>query len=280
MARTFIGAGGNSIAADIYGPDGGSPVIFLHGGGQSRSAWKGAALAAGRAGYHAMSIDLRGHGESSWITTGDYRFAAYADDIAAIAAELGRPCALVGASLGGRAAILAAATYPLLISAILLADVAPRINDAATREMRDFFARSRRGFESVEDAAGTLAQLRESRGAKDPGKLLPYLRQENDRFHWRWDPRFAADEFIYHPGEIDDLEAAARRIAIPALLVRAGLSTVVTPEHLESFRRLIPHAEVREAPGIGHMLTGDANDAYGPMILDFLNRQIGALPTN
>ena len=41
---------------------------------------------------------------------------------------------------------------------------------------------------------------------------------------------------------------------------------------LDAFKRASPHIEARVAHGIGHMLTGDANDAYAPMILDFFKR--------
>ena len=35
---TFIGAAGNKLVADVFG-DRGSPVLLLHGGGQTRHAW-------------------------------------------------------------------------------------------------------------------------------------------------------------------------------------------------------------------------------------------------
>ena len=66
------GFGGVEIAGDSWGDPGGSVVILQHGGGQTRHSWKGAGEALGAAGYHAVAIDARGHGDSSWAGEGNY----------------------------------------------------------------------------------------------------------------------------------------------------------------------------------------------------------------
>ncbi|CAN5364885.1 alpha/beta fold hydrolase [soil metagenome] len=264
------GADGVTIAADGYGDPASPSVVFLHGGGQSRSAWRGAARMVAEAGYYALSVDMRGHGASDWAKDGDYHFASYARDVAEIARPLGR-VALVGASLGGRVAILAAARDPGLVAAIALADVAPKVDEEATREMCHFFRSTSQGFGSLEEAAASLSTLTESR----PGpaeKLRPHMREEDGRLFWRWDPRFVDERFMYDPLELAELEVSAATLRLPVLMIRAELSVVVRPEHLAEFHALVPHAELAEAKGIGHMLTGDANDAYAPILLEFLER--------
>ena len=58
-------SGGLQVAADIYGTKG--PLVVLqHGGGQTRHAWKGAGQKLAEAGYLAVSLDARGHGDSDW----------------------------------------------------------------------------------------------------------------------------------------------------------------------------------------------------------------------
>ena len=42
--ETFIGAEGNRLAVDVYG-DHGHPIVLLHGGGQTRHAWRNTAYA-------------------------------------------------------------------------------------------------------------------------------------------------------------------------------------------------------------------------------------------
>ena len=100
---TFIGAAGNKLIADVFG-DGGSPVLLLHGGGQTRHAWHKTAQEIARKGHTAYALDQRGHGDSDWVVSGAYEFADYAADAKVVAAELtrrsgARPIA-IGASLG------------------------------------------------------------------------------------------------------------------------------------------------------------------------------------
>ena len=45
----FKGAAGNTLVADVYG-DTGQPVLLLHGGGQTRHAWRHTAEHLARAG--------------------------------------------------------------------------------------------------------------------------------------------------------------------------------------------------------------------------------------
>ncbi|MBI3704231.1 MAG: alpha/beta fold hydrolase, partial [Rhizobiales bacterium] len=107
---TFIGADGNKLVADVFG-DSGTPVLLLHGGGQTRHAWFKTAEEIARKGHTAYALDQRGHGDSEWVVNGAYEFSDYAADARAVAAELTRrsgekPIA-IGASLGGIAALLA-----------------------------------------------------------------------------------------------------------------------------------------------------------------------------
>ena len=66
------GAGRNRLAGDSWGPAQGPLVVLQHGGGQTRHAWKRVGIALGGAGYHTVSFDARGHGDSDWAIDGAY----------------------------------------------------------------------------------------------------------------------------------------------------------------------------------------------------------------
>ena len=68
---TFVGRDGLHLVADVLGPDDGPPVILLHGGGQTRHSWHGTATTLADRGWRAVSLDMRGHGESHWDPDGD-----------------------------------------------------------------------------------------------------------------------------------------------------------------------------------------------------------------
>ena len=60
------------LAADRWGPRTDDVVVFLHGAGQSRRAWDDAAEAVAAIGWHAITVDHRGHGDSEWPIEADY----------------------------------------------------------------------------------------------------------------------------------------------------------------------------------------------------------------
>src|SRR3546814_13054403 len=67
----FEVAEGVVLAGDAWGEPDAPPVVLLTGAGQTRHAWgqTGEALAA--AGFRAIAVDHRGHGDSTWPTGAD-----------------------------------------------------------------------------------------------------------------------------------------------------------------------------------------------------------------
>src|SRR5258705_11149728 len=96
-ALSFTGADGVTLRADARGDADAPPVLFLHGGGQTRHAWGGTAEALARDGRLSITLDLRGHGESDWAT-GDapYRLERFAAYLRPGNAQPARPRPLVG----------------------------------------------------------------------------------------------------------------------------------------------------------------------------------------
>jgi len=151
LHESFRGAAGNRLAADVFG-DPGRPVLLLHGGGQTRHAWRRTAVEIARAGMTAYAVDQRGHGDSEWVADGAYRFKDFADDVTAVAAELtrrhGEPPVAIGASLGGIASLLAAgeAKDPIF-AALVLVDITPRVDLAGVAKVQGFMrAHAHEGF--------------------------------------------------------------------------------------------------------------------------------------
>jgi pimeloyl-ACP methyl ester carboxylesterase len=284
-AATFSGAAGNRLAADVFG-DSGPPVMMLHGGGQTRHAWTKTAEAIARKGFTAYTIDQRGHGDSEWVADGAYRFADYAADAKAVAAELGRrsgarPVA-IGASLGGIAALVAEGGAEnegaRVFAALVLVDITPRIDQSGVAKVLGFMrAHAEEGFASVAEAAEAVAAYLPHRPRpKSHEGLKKNLRLSPDgRWRWHWDPRFLDGERA--PGAPrTDLEerlvAAAKRIKIPALLVRGGSSELVKEAHAKEFVELVPHADYIDVSGARHMVAGDRNDHFAAAVLDFIDR--------
>lgn len=266
------GADSVTIAADAFGSRDSPPIVFMHGGGQSRSAWRGAARRLATQGWRALTIDLRGHGDSDWAPDGNYSFDRYTADIEALVAWLGVPAVLVGASLGGHAALMAAASRPQLVRGLALADVTPWVDEDHADGIRAAMRRTAEGFDSLEQAAAMVDRLRGTASRGRPEGLRPFVRQgEDGRLYWRWDPRFLHDRFVRHGGEGGMFAAAASRLEVPTLLMRAEHSNIVDPAHVERFKEVLPALRYVEIKGVGHMVTGDANDAYAEALIGFVN---------
>jgi pimeloyl-ACP methyl ester carboxylesterase len=264
---------GLALAADAYGDPAAPPVLFFHGGGQSRRSWRGSAQRVAAAGYYGLTFDLRGHGDSGWAADGDYLLDAYARDVEALLGHFARPATLVGASRGGQSALVAASRQSSRVNLVMLADVAPQMNDSGVDDIRGFFRASEAGFASLEEAADALHHHLGQPRLPDVSGLAKSMRRDKaGRLHWHWDPRTTAAEFLHPPSEGAGLLAAAARITTPVLMVKAELSDIVTAESVAAFRALTPQLEVIEAKGVGHMFTGDRNDAFAATLLHYLNR--------
>ncbi len=284
LTEAFTGAAGNRLVADVYGVAG-PPVLLLHGGGQTRHAWRGAALTIARSGRRAVALDQRGHGDSAWLDNGGYRHIDFADDVRAVALELARRYGarpvVVTASYSGLTALLAerahwAETGEHLLSGFFIIDMALRTDPEGAGKVGAFMlAHAAEGFASVEDAADAVAAFLERPRPKNTDGLRKNLRQRPDgRWRWHWDPRFmeGAHNINSDRDAIDaDLKAAARDTALPILLVRGASSEVVREEHAQEFLEIAPRARYISVAGAHHMVVGDSNDAFTQTLLGFLD---------
>jgi pimeloyl-ACP methyl ester carboxylesterase len=279
---TFLdGRDGIRIAADVLGPDDGSPVVLLHGGGQTRHSWARTSVVLAEAGWRVSSLDLRGHGESDWAPDGDYSLDAFRDDVVAIIAKFSMRPALVGASLGGIASLVAIADAgggTERASSLTLVDVAPRLEAAGRDRIGAFMTASPDGFATLEEAADAVAAYNPHRPRpSDLSGLKKNLRQRADgRWVWHWDPSFvrgrlgSADETRTSLVDPARLERAAASLTLPTLLVRGRSSDILSEAGARAFLDLVPHARYADVAGAGHMVAGDRNDVFNEAILGFL----------
>ncbi len=276
---TYTTPDGLNLVADAYGSEVDKPVLLAHGGGQTRHAWGGTAAALAAAGRYAVSLDLRGHGDSDWSPSGDYLLERFAGDVRFVAEQLGRggeKPVMVGASLGGLSAMIAGGeSNPCPFSAIVLVDIAPHIEMRGSERVLEFMRdKLETGFADLEEAADAVAAyLPERPRPTDLKGLQKNLRKRPDgRWRWHWDPRFVSgDRRVDGARHPDRLVAAVGKIGVPMLLVRGRMSDVISEESVRKFLELQPNARFADIARAGHMVAGDANDVFTDAVLDFLS---------
>jgi pimeloyl-ACP methyl ester carboxylesterase len=271
-APAFLdGAPGVRLAADTFGEAGARTVLLLHGGGQTRHAWRATGASLADAGWRAIAVDLRGHGESTHPRPPAYALDDFVADVRAAIAQIADAPIVIGASLGGIAGLLAIAEGPVAPAAgIVLVDVAHRFQARGGRRIVGFMEQHPEGFASLSAAADAVAAYLPHRARpSDTAGLRHNLRYHAGRWSWHWDPEILAwaRETISDPARLSDrLTGAAARLSVPCLLVRGAESDVVTPAIAREFLELAATASLAEVPRAAHMVAGDNNDAFSAAI--------------
>ena len=274
---TFTGADDITVVADRRGDPEAPPVVFLHGGGQTRHSWGGTATAVAERGWCAWTVDLRGHGETDWAPAADYRLTKFAADVAEVLAAIGDRPTLVGASLGGLTSLLLLGRdAPGVARGLVLVDIVPHMEKTGADRIQAFMAaNARTGFASLEEAAEAVAAYNHHR-ERPPSVdgLRKNLREREGRWYWHWDPDFIDPDRTSGPSEIQDAEllmGCARAIEEPKLLVRGRMSDVVSHAGAQHFLEHVPGTDYVDVSEAGHMVAGDRNDAFTDAVAGFLD---------
>ncbi|MFJ8808713.1 alpha/beta fold hydrolase [Streptomyces sp. NPDC102490] len=134
----YLTVDGGTIAYEVAGS--GPLIVLAHGMGDSRDAYRAVIPELVTAGYRVAAVDLRGCGESS-VDWPAWSRSDIAGDLLALIRHLGGPAVLVGHSVSGGAATIAAAREPSLVTSVV--ELAPftrkqsiRLGDLRVRRFR------------------------------------------------------------------------------------------------------------------------------------------------
>jgi esterase len=234
------------------------PVLaILHGLFGSARNWDSIArrLATHR---RVIVFDLRNHGASEWADGMDY--ADMAEDVRAALQERGhRQYALLGHSMGGKAAMVAALHHPGEVERLVVVDIAPvrypprHLGYVQAMRELDLSAVTRRSEADSRIGAAVPDQA-------ERGFLLQNLMFEDGRARWRLN--LAAIEHGMPALVGFPATAAGMTYPGPALFVAGGRSDYLLPEHEPAIRRLFPAAEIRRVENAGHWLHAEYPAAF------------------
>ncbi|HWB47746.1 MAG TPA: alpha/beta fold hydrolase [Stellaceae bacterium] len=259
-----------TLQATEYGE--GEPIAILHGLFGSGRNWASIAqrLAAG---WRVVAFDMRNHGASPWTDRMDYR--AMADDIRLAMQQRGyRRYALLGHSMGGKAAMVAALTAPQAIEKLVVVDIAPVVYPimpyaayvAAMRAL-DLSTITRR-----READAKLAEV--VKDAAERAFLLQNLVLGRDVGGGDGPPRWrinlpAIEAALGTLAGFPALPGDARYDG-PALFVAGGRSRSLPAAHEPAVNALFGNAAFVRIAEAGHWVHADAPDAFVSAVEPFL----------
>jgi len=115
----------------VVGGEARSPLILVHGAANSARVWTFWQDELAHHGWSSHALDLRGHGHGASVDVGTLRMGDYADDVVAVARTLRHPPILLGWSMGGLVAMMAAAACDARALVGLAPSTPARVRDAS-----------------------------------------------------------------------------------------------------------------------------------------------------
>lgn len=109
-------------------------ALMIHGLGSSAATCWQVMEALAEEGYHAVAVDLRGHGQAPRTST--YRIADFASDVALVTPHREGPWdVVIGHSIGAASAVVAASQHPKWTRRLVLIDPALDLDDQTRNEV-------------------------------------------------------------------------------------------------------------------------------------------------
>ena len=251
------------FAATEFGD--GPPLAILHGLFGSGRNWRSIAqqLAAR---HRVLAFDLRNHGASPWAEGMSYH--EMVEDLRASLRWRGiERSALLGHSMGGKVAMLAALLHPGEVGRLIVVDIAPVPNPPTlftfVRAMRDI---DLRGVTRRSDADAQLATAIPDAAAR--AFLLQNLLIHEEKAHWRLNLAEFEREFSQLSG-FPTLPAGSEYRG-PTLFIQGANSTYIQPTDKPVIRRLFPQARITRIEGAGHWVHAEQPRAFLQAVEPFL----------
>ncbi|MEZ0166683.1 alpha/beta fold hydrolase [Kineococcus sp. LSe6-4] len=270
----FLFTDQGTLAFDVEGE--GPLVVLAHGMGDTRRSYRFLAPRLVAAGYRVAALDLRGCGESSTGWDG-YSRTDIAGDLVALVRHLGGPAVLVGQSISGGAATIAAATAPDLVAGLV--ELAP-------------FTRAQSvdvpGLLRVRRYRQAMTRLALAAGLGNVGAWGRYLDLAVPAKPQDWATERARTlDLLREPGRTaafkamgsskpTDAGAALRDVRCPVLVVEGSADPDWADPRAEGERVVadLPAGlgELAVLDGVGHYLHLEAPDAVAALVVPFLQR--------
>jgi pimeloyl-ACP methyl ester carboxylesterase len=259
-----------------WGNEGAPPLLLVHGGRDHCRNWDWVAQAF-RDEYHVVAPDLRGHGDSQWVTGVGYAMIDYVYDIAQLLHQKRLdPVTIIGHSLGGAISLHLTGVYPDKVSRVVAIEglgpppamVAQRARKSSPERMREWISntramagRAQRHYPTIEEACARMQEANSHLSPEQARHLTLHGVNQNEdgSYSWKFDNYVRA--FSPYTFNSDDAMALWSNVDCPVLLVKGEQSWAGDPlkdgraKHFRDVRSV-------NVPGAGHWVHHDQLELF------------------
>jgi len=244
----------------------GQPFIILHGFLGMSDNWKTLGNKFAESGYQVHLLDQRNHGRSPHTPEMNYEVLAM-DIFDYCQIHKLKNIILLGHSMGGKAAMLAAGKYPDLIDKLIVVDISPKYYAPHHQQIMDgLTALENQNLTSRGEAEEFLSKFVEDKGTRM--FLLKNL-------YWETQEKLSLRPNLKVLKEtIEEVGAelpAGFKFVKPTLFIKGGKSNYITKEDEPLIERHFPNAEIQIIPNAGHWVHAEKTKDFYDNVQGFLN---------
>lgn len=244
----------------------GRPVIILHGLFGSARNWQGIARSLAE-NHHVITPDLRNHGQSPHTDSMSYE--EMADDVITLADKLKLDdIILVGHSMGGKVAMVAALKKPKRFSALIIADIAPVNYSHGFKSLVDaMHSLDLTLLKNRNDAEAELAKTIDEAGVVQ--FILQNLTRSDDNFYWR----INLEQISASLSSISEFPESFSGMTcrLPTLFLGGSESSYLRSIYNPAIYQFFPAAEITMIEGAGHWLHAEKPGEFLKEVKTFIN---------
>jgi pimeloyl-ACP methyl ester carboxylesterase len=255
------------ISASYWEGDGSAALLFLHGLGEGAYVWDGLVQRV-RDRNRALTMDFRGHGESSWAPDGAYSIDDHAGDLLSLVEQLDlRRILLVAHSMGASVALRALRSLAARMAALCIVDMGPASAGSGHSSVLAELEAAPRGFAS---RSACLDYLVATRPFSDPIILARYVERSlrhssSGELVWKRDPRVAAGAGVPFDA------GALREAEWPTLVVRGAVSSILSAAEADRLAASTPLGRVETVARSGHAIMSENPSGLAAVLARFVS---------
>jgi pimeloyl-ACP methyl ester carboxylesterase len=234
----LLGTRFHKMAFVEFGNPAAPAVVCVHG--LTRNGRDFDALAAALEDrFHVICPDLPGRGKSEWLPDAmSYQPPSYVTALSHLFAQINKPAALVGTSLGGICGMMLAAAPGTPVTRLVLNDIGPHIPAAALLRIRDYMADSPERFPTMVALEAHLRKIHAPFGSLSNAEWAHLARFSARRvldqtgegaYAMHYDPKIIEPMRESVPLEVDTWPIWSF-ITMPRLVIRGAQSDLLLPE--------------------------------------------------